>query len=137
MIFSLKNLHTMSSNTDILSFVNPQHPTIQLADQLPWEEIEDVLFDYYSPKDPIQHPLRLMAGLLLIQNLYDFDTEYLVEEWVSNPYLQYFTGETIFQWNVTWEPSALEDFREIIDPEIIEMLLKICVVFLELQEKAD
>jgi transposase, IS5 family len=127
----------MSSNTDILSFANPEYPIIQLADQLPWDEIKEAFIDYYSPKDPIQHPLRLMAGLVLLQHLYGLDAEDLVEEWISNPYLQYFTGETKFQWDVNWEPSVLEHFTESINPELIETILMTCAFFLELQEDAE
>ncbi|BBE20565.1 transposase and inactivated derivatives, IS5 family [Aquipluma nitroreducens] len=37
--------------------------------------------------------------------------ESIVSKWVENPYYQYFSGETHFQWTMPCDPSDLVHFR--------------------------
>jgi IS5 family transposase len=53
--------------------------------------------------------------------------ETVVEEWVSNPYYQYFCGEARFQWRRPCDPSDLVHFRHRIGKEGCEFLFGISV----------
>lgn len=46
--------------------------------------------------DPATSP-RLIAGLLYLQHAFDLSDEGMVWQWLENPYLQVFTGETYLQ----------------------------------------
>jgi IS5 family transposase len=124
----------MSSQTAILSFADPDYPLIGLANQLPWGEIETSLVKSYPPKKHDHKPIRLMAGLLMLKYFHDLTDEDTIENWMSNPYFQYLTGETIFQWDAPCEPEDLEHFEECIGPEFTEELLKASVILLEAQD---
>ena len=47
----------------------------------------------------------------------------VVKAWVENPYYQYFTGETVFQWKFPVAPSDMVYFRERIGTEGLERIL--------------
>jgi IS5 family transposase len=44
-------------------------------------------------------------------------------EWVSNPYFQYFCGESVFQWKFPCDPSDLAHFRHRIGEFGVEKIL--------------
>jgi hypothetical protein len=127
----------MSSLTPILNFADPDHPIIRLANQLPWDDIQASLAKVYSPKKSTHKPIRLMVGLLLIRFFHDLDEEDTIENWMSNPYFQYLTGETTFQWDMPCEPTDLENFLHCIGSETAEELLKTSAILLELQNIED
>ena len=51
------------------------------------------------------------VGLLILKQMYDLVDETVMLEWVSNPYFQYFCGETVFQWKFPCDRSDLVHFR--------------------------
>ena len=76
---------------------NPRDPLYQLADRIPWDQVESWFEDKYAFDGRPAKPVRLMVSLLLLKRLYNLGDETVVEEWVHNPYMQYFSGETEFQ----------------------------------------
>ena len=67
--------------------------------------------DKYAVDGRTAKTVRLIVSLLILKRLYNLGDETVVEEWVHNPYMQYFSGETEFQWDVPCEPSDLVHFR--------------------------
>jgi len=68
-----------------------------------------------------------MVSLLLLKQIYDLGDETVVSAWVHNPYWQYFSGFTTFQWNFPIEPTDLVHFRKRIGKEGLEKIFKISI----------
>jgi IS5 family transposase len=70
---------------------------------------------------------RLVAGLLYLQHAYDCSDEVIINTWVENPYVQYFTGETYFQAESPLDSSSLTRWRKRIGEEGVETLLMVSI----------
>jgi IS5 family transposase len=106
---------------------NPRDPLYQLADRIPWDQVESWFEDKYAIDGRPAKPVRLMVSLLILKRLYNLGDETVVEEWVHNPYMQYFSGETEFQWDLPCEPSDLVHFRNRIGEEGVKKILKLSI----------
>jgi IS5 family transposase len=91
--------------------LNPRHPLFALSDKFPWEEFEVPFKGLYSHTGRRAKPVRLMVSLLLLKQMYGLSDESVVEQWVTNPYYQYFSGEETFRWHLPCDPSDLVHFR--------------------------
>ncbi|MFV1962633.1 MAG: IS5 family transposase [Acidimicrobiia bacterium] len=107
--------------------LNPKEPLYQLSDKIAWWEIEKELEKYYVNFGRPAKPIRLMVSLLLLKQMYNLGDETVVESWVQNPYWQYFSGYTMFQWNFPIEPTDLVHFRKRIGKKGIEKIFKISI----------
>jgi IS5 family transposase len=108
--------------------LNFKHPLVKLADVIDWEEIERSFGAHFelSTGRPALPP-RLFAGLLYLQHAYDCSDEAIVNTWVENPYVQYFTGETYFQTEAPMDSSSLTRWRKRIGEEGVETLLMVSI----------
>lgn len=52
-----------------------------------------------------------MCSLLILKHLYNLSDEELIEQWIQNPYYQYFSGMSDFQWKQPCASSELVHFR--------------------------
>jgi len=68
-----------------------------------------------------------MVGLLLLKRIYNLGDETVMEQWVQNPYFQYFCGETEFQWKPPCAPSDMVHFRNRIGEQGAEKILEILI----------
>ena len=59
----------------------PQNPLYQLSLSIDWESLENDFAKLYSDKGRPAHPIRKMAGLLTIKNLYKLSDEDLIEKY--------------------------------------------------------
>ena len=107
--------------------LNPEEPLYQLAEKIPWEEIEKGFAKYYIDFGRPAKPIRLMVSLVVLKQMYNLGDETVIEHWVQNPYWQYFSGEREFQWKFPIEPSDLVHFRKRIGQEGINKILKISI----------
>lgn len=126
----MKSKHT--ENNDFLfdnlrTMLNPKHPLYQLSEKLPWDEIEVSFSIYYSHTGRPAKSIRLMVSLLILKRIYDLGDETVVAQWVQNPYMQYFSGEKTFQWQLPCEPSDLVHFRKRIGKDGVEKIFKLSV----------
>ena len=103
--------------------VDPRHRLSMLAKEIDWAGIEEGFAPLYSKVGCPAKPVRLMVGLLILKQVYHLADETVVEEWVSNPYFQYFCGEKEFQWEFPCDPSDLVHFRHRIGKEGVEKIL--------------
>jgi len=99
----------------------------KLADRLPWESLEKSFEGFYKQGGRPALPVRLMAGLLLLKQLENLSDERVCAAWQQNPYMQYFCGETYFQWKLPCEPSELVHFRNRIGQQGVESILAMTV----------
>jgi transposase, IS5 family len=107
--------------------LNPDDSLYKLSNKLPWVELEKELAPLYSKIGRPSKPVRLMVSLLLLKQIYNLGDETVVEAWVHNPYWQYFSGFTTFQWNFPIEPTDLVHFRKRIGKEGLEKIFKISI----------
>lgn len=94
------------------SFINMDEPLVKLSHELDWSILESAFADLYSHTGAPAKPVRRMAGLLMLKQVFNLSDERVVEVWQQNPYYQYFTGETHFQWQKPCDPSDLVHFRK-------------------------
>jgi IS5 family transposase len=107
--------------------VNPGHPLCKLSKRIPWDEIEEHFSDLYHHSGRPAKPIRRMVSLLILKQLYNLSDESIVERWVENPYYQFFSGETLFQWEFPCHPTDLVYFRKRIGEEGVEKILKVSI----------
>ena len=109
---------------NLASQLNPKHELYQLSHRIDWGFFEDNFSSLYSQKGRPAHSIRLMVSLLLLKSLYDLSDESLVEEqWIMNPYFQYFSGFTQIQWSQACASSDLVHFRKRIGEEGVALIL--------------
>jgi len=112
--------------------LNPRHPLYQLTGKIDWESVDKEFTEYYIDYGRPAKPIRLMVSLLILKQLYNLSDESIVSGWVENPYFQYFSGETHFQWSMPCAASDLVHFRHRLGKEGVEKIFRISV---ELQGK--
>lgn len=108
-------------------FINPNHPLVTLANKVPWIELEKEFSSLYSYTGTPGKPVRLMAGLLILKQMYNLGDETLMPEWIRDPYFQYFCGESEFQWEFPCDPSDLVHFRKRVGEAGIEKIFSVSV----------
>jgi IS5 family transposase len=69
-----------------------------------------------------------MAGLHFLKHTYSLSDERTVEEWVENPYWQYFCGMKYFEHIPPITPSLMSIWRKRIGPDLMEKMLKETIV---------
>jgi len=108
---------------NLMDFIDPRHRLCMLAEAIDWDEFEAGFASLYASVGCRAKPVRLMVGLLILKQVYNLADETVMEEWVSNPYFQYFCGETVFQWKFPCDPSDLVHFRHRIGEAGVEKIL--------------
>lgn len=107
--------------------INPNHELVILANQIDWKSFENNFSHLYSHTGQPGIPIRMMVGLLLLKRIYDKGDETIMEQWLQNPYYQYFCGESEFQWDYPCDPSDLVHFRNRIGKEGAEKIFQASV----------
>jgi len=106
----------------LAQFINTKHELVILSQSINWDSIEKELAQYYPNFGAPAKPIRLMAGLLILKQMFNKSDETIVEEWRQNPYYQYFTGEIHFHWEMPCDPSDLVHFRKRVGEKGIEVI---------------
>lgn len=114
-------------HADLLDQLNPKHPLLKLASQIPWDYFEKEFSPLYSDQGRPAKPIRLMVGLSILKHLEDLSDEVLIDRWVRDPYQQVFCGETAFQWAFPCDPSDMTYFRKRIGSAGFEKILSASV----------
>lgn len=107
--------------------INPNHDLIVLSNRIDWKEFENSFSELYSHTGQPGVPIRTMVGLLLLKRIYNLGDETVMEQWVQNPYFQYFCGEAEFQWEYPCDPSDMVHFRKRIGKEGAEKIFQMTV----------
>jgi len=68
-----------------------------------------------------------MVSLLILKQLYNLSDESMVDRWVENPYFQFFSGETVFQWSFPCHPTDLVYFRKRIGEEGVKKIFQVSI----------
>ena len=73
-------------------------------------------------------PIRTTVGMMLLKSIYNLSDEGVVARWLENPYMQYFTGEKVFQKRPTMNPIDMTKFRKRIVSQGAEKIFKISLM---------
>lgn len=112
---------------NFINLINKNHPLLRLGQEIPWEEIEADFAKLYSDKGRKGKPIRLLAGLLLLKQMFNVSDEHLIEYWCENPYWQAFCGMLQFQWKRPCDSTELVYFRRRIGEAGCNKILNISV----------
>lgn len=108
----------------LVTFIDMKNPLVRLADSMQWELFEDHWRSLYSAAGgPMASAGRRVAGLLMLKHMEALSDERLMQVWVTNPYYQYFCGETHFQHCPPVDPTSLIKWRHRLGEEGMEWLL--------------
>jgi len=111
----------------LIEIINPKHELVALSEELDWQTFEKEFGPLYSTTGQPGVPIRIMVGLLILKQIYDLGDETVMDQWVQNPYFQYFCGESEFQWKAPCDPSDLVHFRKRISVQGVELIFKLSV----------
>ena len=105
--------------------LNPQHPLYKMSKAIPWEELENALRPYFPTKvGAPAKPIRLVSGLFMLQHCFDVSDEDTLQNWLENPYWQFFCGYDYLQWELPIDPSSMSRWRKRIGVQGAEALLR-------------
>ena len=108
--------------------LNPENPLFILSRQIDWNSLENEFEGLFiETKGAPAKPVKLVVGLLMLQHMFGYSDEGVVEEWVENPYWQFFCGYDFLQWKPPIHPSSLVKWRRRLKPEGLEKILSITV----------
>lgn len=116
--FLFENLETM---------LDPKQALYQLAKTIPWNEVESCFMGFYPSKGRPAKNIRLMVSLIILKRILNLGDETVIDQWIQNPYMQYFSGEKTFQWKMPCDPSDLVHFRKRIGEKGIEKIFKLSI----------
>jgi len=112
------------SGPALVDFIDMKNPLVRLADSMQWEIFEEHWRSLYSSAGgPMASSGRRVAGLLMLKHMEALSDERLMEVWVTNPYFQYFCGETHFQHRPPVDPTSLIKWRHRLGEQGMEWLL--------------
>jgi IS5 family transposase len=100
-----------------------RHELFQLADLIGWDHFDQEFGRFYRPLGRPAKPTRLMVGLSYLQHTINLSDEAVVQNWIENPYWQWFCGCEYFQHELPCDPSSLTRWRKRLGPEGLETLL--------------
>jgi len=108
--------------------LNPKHELLRLAHAIDWQQLETEFLPLFSEgagHPPL--PIRLACGLMILQHMFNFSDEKVVEAWVENPYWQAFCGYDFLQWEFPAHPTSLTRWRNRLGGQGVEKLLQLSI----------
>ncbi|MBF0370932.1 MAG: DUF1566 domain-containing protein [Magnetococcales bacterium] len=80
-------------DTRLEDLCNLDHELVLLADRIAWSSLEDRFEPLYADVGRPGIPIRMMAGLTILQSLYSLSEDAVVDRWSENPYWQYLVAD--------------------------------------------
>lgn len=105
--------------------LNPSHELYKLSELIDWNFYEKEFVGYFAEKRGAPgKSVRLVVGLLMLQQINGYSDEGAVDEWVENPYWQFFCGYDYLQWERPIDPSSLPRWRKRLGSVGMEKILQ-------------
>ena len=105
--------------------VDAGHPLVKLGRQIDWEVFAERLGQTYATANGAPGVrTRLLVALHYLKYQHDLSDEAVVQQWVENPYWQYFSGEQFFQHERPIDPSSMTRWRHRLGEAGAEAMLK-------------
>lgn len=93
--------------------VSPRHAMVKLADAIDWQSFEDGLqASFCVDNGRPSCPVRLMVGLHYLKYAGGMSDEAVLDEWLENPYWQYFIGGIYFEHEYPADQSTMSRWRK-------------------------
>jgi len=110
------------------NIIDMSHELVKLAELIEWNSFAEEFGHFYSEgKGRPGKPIRLMAGLILLQHTFGLSDEEIVLRWKENPYWQHFCGFEYFQHDFPIDPTSLIKWRQRIGKEGCEKILALTI----------
>jgi IS5 family transposase len=103
--------------------VNKSHAFVLLADSICWSDFDEDLSRCFASTGRESLPGRLMIGLHYLKYTYDMSDDGVLEEWVENPYWQYFCGGVYFEHEFPIDSSSMTVWRRYLKKAGLEKML--------------
>lgn len=117
--------------------LNKENRWIKLSQLIPWDDIEKIYMEKFSPNHGAPaKPLRMALGSLLIKEKCGFTDEETVEQIKENPYLQYFIGMNEYSNKEPFEASMMVHFRKRLSSETMSEINEM-ITGVKREEKSD
>jgi transposase, IS5 family len=105
--------------------INMKHQLVILSKIIDWDSFDgDFANCYCDDNGRTAKPIRLKIGLTILQSIYNLSDEAVVEDWIRDPYFQYFCGEEFFCHDSPVDPTGLTRFRQKIGEEGMNKILQ-------------
>ncbi len=123
-------------NPELDELLDQRHDLYRLGNAIGWERLEASFVPLYAQRGRPGLPIRRMAGLLILKQLYNLSDEGVCERWRESPYMQYFCGVpseattqpkgegSHFRWGYPCTPSELVHFRKRIGEEGVSKIFE-------------
>ena len=101
------------------------HPRVRLAGKIDWGFPDRRFGEVYAAgggQPPL--PVRLIAGLFILNHMHSLSDETVRARWVENPDFQYFCGERVFRHALAFDRSSLMRWRRRLGEERLSALLQ-------------
>jgi IS5 family transposase len=110
---------------ELEQLVDAGHPLVKLGGQIDWEVFAERLGQTYARANGAPGVrTRLLVALHYLKYQYDLSDEAVVQQWVENPYWQYFSGEQFSQHEMPIDPSSMTRWRHRLGEAGAEAMLK-------------
>lgn len=108
--------------------LNRRHSLYRLADSIDWSFFEREFGSLYTENFGRPGlPIRLLVGLHYLKHAYNVSDESVVDQFLENPYWQYFCGFEYFQHEFPLDPTTLVKWRKRIGSKGMEKLLQVTI----------
>lgn len=95
-----------------LGQLNTENEWVILAENIPWDKIEDIYARQFVNNGHPAHPARMAFGALIIKQTLNCSDEWTVRHISENPYLQFFIGLKEYQSRCPFGASTMVAFRK-------------------------
>ena len=105
--------------------LNSSHELFQLSKLIDWGFFEKEFSGYFVEKiGASAKPVRLVVGILMLQQMNGYSDEGAIDEWVENPYWQFFCGYDYLEWKKPIDPSSLSRWRKRLGKDGVEKIFQ-------------
>ena len=99
--------------SELEQIINLRHPLVKLSGQIDWEELDEAFAPLFCEDNGrAACSSRLMVGLHYLKHTFDLSDEGTLEEWLQNPYWQYFCGGKFFEHELPAHYSSMSRWRQ-------------------------
>ncbi len=110
--------------SELEQIIDLNHGLVKLSKQIDWEELDQTFTPLFCEDNGrAACSSRLMVGLHYLKHTYDLSDEGTLEQWLQNPYWQYFCGMKHFEHRLPIHYSSMSRWRQKIQEVGAEKML--------------